>query len=702
MSSKLPWARLSALCSLFGLLSPAHADEGMWPYDLAPVEAVKARYGFEMSAAWRQRAQRASVRFNNGGSGSFVSPTGLVMTNHHVGSDCIQKLSQGGTDYMAEGFVAADQAAELRCPDLELNQLISTEDVSAQINAATQDLPDEEAVKARRAKIAELEKTCAEQTKLRCDVVTLYGGGAYHLYRYQRYTDVRLVFAPDFKAAFFGGDPDNFTYPRTCFDVAFFRAYTDGKPAQSEAYFPFSAQGAQKDSLVFVSGHPGRTSRLSTPAELRFLRDTAYPWILTYLKEESDALRALMAKGPEHEKAARDLYFSVSNSLKALGGYHTGLKRPEVFQQLEQRHAQVQAWLAQQPPAQRARFEGAWPALESAFREYAQFYEAYQVTEGRPAPGGRILTTARLLLRDAEEREKPNEARMREFADAGRESLRLRLLSPAPIHDELELLLIQRGLARMQKVFGPDHPAVQAALGGLSPEARARAVLKSTALRDVAARERLSKLDLKALLAQNDPAIALVASYDALAREQRARQVSQVDAVQQRWSGRIAEAFAKSAGTQTYPDATFTLRLSVGQVKGYTEQMPQGQPQERAWTTTIADLFAKHDQAKGEGDYALHERWLRARDQLDLSTPYNFVSTNDTIGGNSGSPVFDQRGHAVGLIFDSNQHRLVNNFLYTEDAARAISVHTAVVAHALDVVYGAQALLAELKAGAQP
>ena len=687
---------LGAVCAAaFGAPLAADAAEGMWPYNMAPVEAVKSAYGFELTPAWLDRAMAASVRFSSGASGSFVSLDGLVMTNHHVGADCIQKLSQGERDYMKDGFFAEAAEDEIRCPDLELNRLRKIEDVTARVEAAAE--PSETGAaknKARKAEMARIEKACAEPSGFRCDVVTLYAGGAYHLYEYEKYTDVRLVFAPEFDAAFFGGDPENFTFPRTCLDVAFFRIYEEGRPVATPDYFPFSDKGVAEGSLVFVSGHPGSTGRFKTPAELEFLRDTAYPFILMRLGEMRTALAAYMAQGETQSRAARDDFFGVENGIKATTGYLRGLRDPALMAEVGRRHDEVRAKIADQPPSERAQMLEAWPKLEAAFGVYAEMYAAHSVTERGMGPAGTLVGLARHLLRLGDELDKPSHLRLREYRDSNLVSLELSLFSEAPIDDGVEVLEIAGGLEAMRRVLGTDDATVEAALAGQTPQARAHAIVAGTKLEDVAVRKALLAGGRDAIRGSGDPMIAFVMAYDETARMLRARYEDEVQSVERQYAGRIAEAWAKAYGHSVYPDATSTLRLNHGEVTGY---QTDGQPVE--WRTTFARMFAKHDEAAGAAPYPLPKRWLEARDAIDMNVPFNFVSTNDIIGGNSGSPVIDRNGHAVGLIFDGNIQQLPNRFLYRDIDQRSVSVHTAGIAHALERIYDAKRLVVELRRG---
>jgi hypothetical protein len=673
----------------------------MWPYNMAPTDAVKQKYGFEMTQPWLDNLMRSSVRFNNGGSGSFVSSDGLVMTNHHVGADCIQKLStgKGAVDVMKEGFYATSRDKEQKCPDLELNQLTAIDDVTDKVEAAAAKATDEaKRNEAKKAEMGKLEKACSESTGMRCDVVTLYAGGAYHLYKYKKYTDVRLVFAPEFDAAFFGGDPDNFTYPRYCLDSAFFRVYEDDKPTTVANHLPFSKKGAQAGDLVFVSGHPGSTDRFAPASKLALLRDTVYPFIIDLLKEERAVLKAYMDLGEEQHKAARDDFFGIENSIKALTGYLGGLRDADLMELAGDKEADLIKKVKALPDAkERARLLEAWPKLESAWKTYAGFYKEYSVTERFFSPSsGALASKARHLLRLGVEKPKASEKRLREYRDSNLKSLELQLFSEAPIDAGLEIEKVAFGLTNMANVLGADNALVKKVLAGKTARARAEEIIKATKVADVAFRKELYAGGAKSVDAAKDPLIEFIRLYDGKALELRKRHEDQVEAVERGYFGRIAEAWAKAYGTSVYPDATFTLRINPGVVKGFTDNGARV-----SWRTQLGGLFVKHKRAKGQDPYKLPKRWLNKMSKLDFSTPYNFVSTNDIIGGNSGSPVIDRDGRVVGLIFDGNIHQLPNRFVYRDDNQRSVSVHTAGILHALDRVYGANPLVDELLADAK-
>jgi hypothetical protein len=676
--------------------SPALADEGMWPFEMAPVEAVRRDHGVELTKEWLDHAMRAAVRFNNGGSGSFVSRDGLVLTNHHVGADCIAKLSTvaGGADAMKEGYVARSMEEERKCPDLELNVLQQVDDVTAKVEAAAANAKtDAERNAAKKGEMSKLEKACTDATGRRCDVVTLYGGGAYHLYQYQKYTDVRLAFAPEFQIAFFGGDPDNFTFPRADLDMAIFRVYQDDKPVRVQHYLKFSPRGPREGETVFVAGHPGSTDRFTVVGKMELLRDVTYPFVLAQLEEERQRLKAYMAKGEAEERAARDAYFGIENSLKAIKGYLRGLTDAALMAKAKQRQQQLLQNVARLPEPERARLAEAFPKLEAAYRSYGAYARELNVLERRYGPHGMLIDVAKLILRSGDELPKKNEDRLRELRESNLQSLELQLFSDAPVVPGFEVEQIALGLENMVEVLGAKDKTVKAVLAGKTPRARAEEVVAGTKLGDVAVRKALYQGGKKAIDAAKDPLLEMVRAYDAAARKVRKRYEDEVEGAEKSYAGRVAEANAKAFGTSVYPDATFTLRLSTGVVKGYVED---GKP--ISWRTQFGDLYRKHKRAGGKDPYALPPRWIEKQGVVDFATTYDFVSTNDIIGGNSGSPVFDRDLKLVGLIFDGNIQSLGNRFVYDETEGRAVSVASNGMLHALDRVYGAKSLVDELLA----
>lgn len=674
---------------------PALADEGMWTYDNFPSAKVQEAYGFAPTRAWLDEARLASARLANGCSASFVSPEGLVLTNHHCVHACVEHLSTAERDLVERGYLARSRAEELRCPAMEVNQLAKITDVTDRIARATKGKEGKAYAEALQAEIARLEKGCAKSDRVRCDVVTLYGGGQYHLYEYRRFQDVRLVFAPELASAFFGGDPDNFTFPRYNFDVAFLRVWEDGKPAKTRNWFRWSEKGAQEGGLVFVSGHPGRTSRLLTVSQLEFERDVALPERLLYLAELRGILLEFGRRGPEQKRIALTDLFAVENSLKALRGRHEALLDPALFGQLAGRERELRRWVEQEPE-RKAAWGTAWDEIAEAQGRLRNLYDEYLYAEGtgrvlRQPRGimGDLFALARGLVRAAEERSKPDEKRLREFTDANLPALEAQLFSEAPIYPELEYVKLSFSLRKLREELGTDHPFVRKVLGKHAPEDLARQLVEGTKLADVSFRRSLYAGGAEAIAASTDPMIVLARTVDPDARAVRARYEQEVDAVQQRAGQQIARARFAALGTSTYPDATFTLRLSYGAVEGYEEKGERIAP-----ITRVAGLY---ERATGSDPYALPPSWLRAKEKLDLDTPMNFASTNDIIGGNSGSPVINRNHEIVGLVFDGNIQSLGGEYGFDPATNRAVSVHSQVILEALDKVYGADSLLQEIR-----
>jgi hypothetical protein len=698
-----------SLLTLAALLSApaAVAEEGMWLFNMPPTEQLKEQHGFEPSQAFLDHARLSSVRFNNGGSGSFVSAEGLVMTNQHVGRDCIQKLTTAERDLMRDGFIAGDKGAELKCPDLELNQTIDISDVTEQVLAAAQDVASRIKVanpaellaaknKAKKAKMSEIEKGCADEAaQIRCDVVTLYSGGAYHLYKYQKYTDVRLVWAPENDAKHFGGEKDNFNFPRMSLDVSFFRVWKNDAPLDSSSHhFAWAEEGAQDGQLVFVSGHPGSTGRLSTPAELTFLREHSYPFLVDVFTERKHAFRAYMDQSEEGRRVAIADWLRAANAQKALTGYLNGLRDDELIAEVRARHADVRGRLAALPEARRNHLLEAWPMIEKAYADVGPVFGQYVTLESYAGPNSTLVNIARHLVRLGDELPKADGERMREYRDAGLPSLKMQLFSEAPVDDGLEQLKIKIGLERMIKVFGAKDPMVLAALGGKTPQARAAELIAGTKLKSIEARQQLFDGGKAAVDASTDPLIAFVKTYDAAGRALRTKMEDGLEATKREVSGRVAEAWAEAYGTTVYPDATFTLRLSYGTVQGYDDDGAKV-----PWATQIGDLYRTNKRAGNKDPYQLPQRFFDHVSDVDFSVPYNFVSTNDIIGGNSGSPIFNQEGKLVGIIFDGNLPQLSNRFLYRSDTERSVSVHAAGILHVLERVYEADGLVKEITAG---
>jgi hypothetical protein len=685
---------LTALTVALATLVSARADEGMWLFNNPPRKQLKEKYQFDPTDAWLEHLQKASVRCNVGGSGSFVSADGLVMTNHHVGSDAIQKLgAKENKNYLRDGFHAKTRADEKKCEGEEFNVLISIADVTDKVNAAvTPDLSPEKAAAARREVMAAIEKEESEKTKLRCDIVTLYQGGAYHLYRYKKYTDIRLVFAPEQQAAFFGGDPDNFEYPRYDFDICLFRVYEDDKPAKIEHYLKWSKGGAKDGELIFVSGHPGRTSRLATPDELANLRDTVYPFAQMRLNRLEVLLSTYSGRSEKNAEEAKEDLFSVQNSRKAYIGMLGGLLDPGLMRRKIKEHDRYKAEAEKNDKLKSAR--GAWERIAKAEKVRAETLVPYSMLERGAGFNSELFSYARQLLRAGEERAKPNGERLREYRDSNLDSLKHQLLSDDTIFDDYEVAKLTDSLTLLAAQLGYTTPLVQKALGGKSPHDRAFELVKGCTLKDAKERTRLYDGGKDAVAKSKDPMIELARAVDEEARKVRKTVETEVDEVKRQAYADVTKVKFALEGTSTYPDATFTLRLAYGVVKGYKED-----ENDVPFETTFDGLYKRSAEHKNQPPFDLPEIWVKNKDKLDLKVPFNFVCTADIIGGNSGSPVVNREGEVVGLIFDGNIQSLVLDFEFTEKQARAVAVHSRGIIEALRKIYGAENLADELTTG---
>jgi hypothetical protein len=691
---KSQWARAAVAALAFGALMlsavAVRADEGMWLFNNPPRKLLKDKYNFDATDEWLEHVQKSCVRFNSGGSGSFVSPEGLVMTNHHVGADCLQKLGGEKHDFVRDGFHAKTREEEMRCKDLELNVLMSIEDVTDKVNAAVKKgVSPGEAFAARRAIMAKIEKESLDQTGLRSNIITLYQGGQYHLYRFKRYTDIRVVFAPEQQIAFYGGDPDNFEYPRYDLDVCLFRVYEDGKPIQCKHYLRWSKAGATEDELVFVPGHPGRTDRLNTVAELEYLRDRGFPYLLERLYRMEVMLAAYSARTDENARQAKELLFSVQNSRKARVGGLAGLLDPAL---LAKKQAEEKA--LREAVAKDSKLKGileAWDHVAEAEKKRAAHIREATLLENGSGFNSTLFTIARTLVRAAEEKPKPNGERLREFQDSNLASLKFQLESEEPIYDEFEQAKLADSLTWLAEQLGYDNQLVQKVLAGKSPRERATELVQGTQLKNVAYRMKLFEGGREALAGSTDSMIALAKLIDAEARAVRKIFETEIDEVKRQAYAQIAKAKFAVEGTTTYPDATFTLRLAFGVVKGYEENGKRV-----PFQTTFAGLFQRAKEHHNKPPFDLPPRWVERKDKLDLDTPFNFVLTADIIGGNSGSPVINRKAEVVGLIFDGNIQSLVLDFVYTEEQARAVAVHSRAIPEPLRKVYDAGELADEL------
>ena len=678
----------------------ARADEGMWLFSAPPLEQLKEKYKFEPTQRWLEHLQKASVRFNSGGSGSFVSATGLCITNHHVGADALQKASSEQHNYLKDGFYAKTNTEEIKCADLELNVLISTEDVTARVSAAVKSgMTPDQASAARGNAIALIEKESKEKTGLRSDVVTLYQGGAYHLYRYKRYDDVRIVFAPEQQMAFYGGDPDNFEYPRFDLDICIFRVYENGQPGKVDDFLKWNSRGTSDGELTFVSGSPGKTDRQLTLDELAGTRDRFLPYLLRMFNRREVLELAYGARSFENARRARDDLFGDQNNRKRYNGYLAGLLDPETWLLLRAREQKLRDAVTNDPKL--GSTGAAFDRIKNAQAEVAKNAPMYNYLEqerpisvgyrGPRAFSGNLFKYARLLTRVIDERAKPNGERIPEFRDSAKESLELELFSTEPVYDDYETLRLTDSLTDFASQFGANDPLVQKVLAGKSPHARAVNLVTGTKLKDVAVRKNLYTKGAAALQAAHDPMIDLARLVDTPARNARKIHDAQEEIKKQAYS-EIAKARFTIEGTGSYPDATFTLRLSYGTVRGYEQDGKQVPA-----FTDFAGLYQRSAEHDNKPPFDLPQRWIDKKSNLNLSTKFNFVSDADIIGGNSGSPVVNKANEFVGIIFDGNIQSLVLDCIFTDKQARAVSVDSAAITEALRKVYDAGALADELE-----
>jgi len=674
---------------LIGLILPIRADEGMWLFNMPPKELIQKKYGFALTPEWISHIQLSSVRFG-GASGSFVSPDGLVLTNHHVGQGAIQNLSTKERDLMKSGFYAGTRGEELKCPGMELRVLQDIEDVTAKVTGMEKPgMSASETAEARDKSIAAIEKEGAEKTGLKCQVVTLYSGSMYHLYRYKAYNDVRLVFAPEYLMAFFGGDPDNFTYPRFDLDVSIFRIYENGQPLKTPHYLKWAARGVKEGDLIFCSGNPGSTGRLLTSAQLEFLRDVSYPFAIANFKRRQALMHEYSRKGPEEARVALRNLFGIENSLKAVSGYQSGLLDKKLMDKKAREEQALREAVRKNADLEKE-YGKAWDEIAAAQKTYASFFKEYTFFERANGFTTTYFNTARTIVRLAMEKPKPNDQRLREFRDSNLASVERSLLSPSPIYDEFETLKLADSLAQLKEELGMTQE-IRWLLGDRNPAEVAKELVSGTRLKDLDLRKKLMDGGLDAVYRCLDPMIKLALLVDPKSRGLRARYEKEVEAFETTNGALIARAMFKLEGASIPPDATSTLRLSFGVVKGYIEN-----GKKVPYQTTLAWLFERSQKAGNNPPYKLPPSFVGKKSALNLGTPINYVATCDSIGGNSGSPVVNRKGEFTGVLFDGNIQSLPTRFVYEEKISRSVMVHASGIIEAMIKVYGAKALADEI------
>jgi hypothetical protein len=669
-------------------LPSAVGEEGMWTFNNPPLKLLQEKYGFTPTQAWLDHLRMSSVRVGDIGSAAFVSASGLLLTNQHVARAPLQKISTAEHNYLRDGFYAATPGEEIKSSDLEVRVLIASQNVTERVQDAAKGITDDaKALNARLAEIAAIEKQSRQKTGLKAEVVSLYMGGEYWLYQYKMYTDVRLVFAPEAQAASFGGDPDNFTYPRYALDIAFFRVYENGKPLHTDNFLKWCTRGAASGDLVFTAGHPATTERQLTMDQLLFTRDFVLRPSIDYYQRRIAAAKAFAARGPEQERLMSTTILSAENALKVLNGRYAALNDKAVMAKKQADEDDFRKRIAAHPEWQKE-YGGVWDAIAEVDRKAAPREEAtiFRRTDSR------LFGIARQIVQCAAEVKKPDAERLDGYHDAQLESMRSQLLSPAPIDLATEKLFMGTALHLAADKLGNNDEYLQAMLQGSDVDAFVNSIVDGTRLTDVAFRKALLDGGESAVAASTDPAIVAARRTDPLVREYRRWQSEELGSVITRAGEKLGKARFLVYGTDTYPDATFTLRLSYGTVKGY------------AYNGTVAPPFTTfyglYDRAESFGDkppFDLPPKELKGRDKLELATPLDFVTTNDITGGSSGSPVVNRAGELVGVIFDGNIESLAGEYVYEGETNRAVAVHSAGIIEALRKLYGAGPLADELE-----
>jgi hypothetical protein len=686
VSFRSKWLLISGI--FLTVSSAAFAEEGMWTFDNPPNQLLQQQYKFTATKQWLDHVRLSSVRLNDGGSGSFVSPNGLLLTNHHVARGQLQKASTLDHDYIRDGFYAESLSQEMKSTDLEVNVLQSMENVTDRVQAAIKNIPDEKkAYEARQRVIAQIESDSLKNTGLRSDVISLYQGGEYWLYRYKKYTDVRLVFAPEQQMAFFGGDPDNFTYPRYDLDMAVFRVYDNGKPLNTSDYLKWSGNGAADGELIFISGHPGSTARQDTMSQLVTERDYREPNLLQFYKVRIAAMQAYAAQGPEQSRQVQSIIFGLQNSQKAYQGRYEALHDKSVVAKKQKEEDDFHQ-LVKVNPALEAECGGAWATIDGAEVKYRPMIkqQIFRRTDST------LASLAITIVQYVTEIKKADGDRIAGYHDAELESLRFRMLSPAPIYPALEEARMTASLTEAKAQLGTNDEFVTTVLAGRTPQQAAHALISGSELADPKQREALIQGGEEAVASSTDPLIVLGRKLDPISRSMTNWYQGNVQSVEIPAGEKLGKARFQVYGKSAYPDATFTLRLSYGTVKGYPMNGTKA-----PYKTTFYGLYDRANSFDFAGPFALTKRYVDGQSKLNLATPLDFVSTGDIIGGNSGSPVINKEGELVGLIFDGNIESLAGDFVYEGERNRAVAVHSAAMIEALRKVYGASKLADELQ-----
>jgi hypothetical protein len=690
MPSSRVWPAFAAALIVFLAANTGRADEGMWTFDNFPTDAVKARYGANITPTWLDQVRLSVVRLSNC-TASFVSADGLILTNHHCSAACIDDLSTAEQNYLAKGFIARSRNEERKCSRQIADVLVAMENITETINAATKGLSEQAANDARKKTLTALEQACEESSakqnsRLKCEAVTLYDGGQYFIYKYKRYTDVRLVFAPEEGIAAFGGDPDNFQFPRWCLDMSVLRVYENNQPIKSPNFLRVNFAGPAAGEAVFVAGHPGSTERLLTVSQLLEQRSNA-PTSLLRSSELRGRYIEFGKRGAEQQRIAQDPLMGLENGLKVRRKQLDALLDEHLLDIKIKQETALRAAIAKDK-ALTARTGSAWDDISRALQTSRAIELPYSQLEGGAAFSSQLFRYARLLVRGTTEREKPNTDRLREFADARLPRIQQQLQAPTPVYPELEKLTLSFSLERMREYLGPDHKLVRSLLPKDSPESLAARLIDNSKLADPVVRMKLWQSGASAVAASDDPMIALARSVDADTRAVRKQMEDTVEAPIRVATERIAAARFAIFGTKVYPDATFTLRLNYGVVQGWKENGADVTP-----FTNLGRLF---ERATGADPFRVPDSWIAVHDQLDMKTPFNLSTTNDIVGGNSGSPLINARGELVGLLFDGNIHSISGSFWFDAERNRAVAVHPAIIRVALEKVYRAEELLREL------